>query len=96
MISCDLSVPRGDEIMKTLFLTPLPGVEILDSYKRKDFGKILKIKPVPFYVLTKSGNYENLRKEADAIGLRVTDTQDDVYFDCSFFKIISPEKPLKE
>ena len=96
VISLDLSVPRGDEIMKTLFLTRLAGVEILDSYKRKDFGEILKTKPVPFYVLTKSGNYENLKKEADAIDLRLTDTQDDVYFGCSFFKIISPEKLLKE
>ncbi len=96
VISCDLSVPRGDAIMKTLFLTGLAGVEIRDSYMRKDFGEILKTKPVHFYVLTKSGNYENLKREADAIGLRVIDTQDGVYFGCSFFKIISPEKPLKE
>ena len=96
VISYDLSVPRGDEIMKTLFLTRLAGVEILDSYKSKDFGAILKTKPVHFYVLTKSGNYENLKREADAIGLRVIDTQDDVYFGCVFFKIISPEKLLKE
>jgi len=96
VISCDLSVPRGDEIMKTLFLSRLAGVEILDSYKSKDLGEILKTKPVPFYVLTKSGNHENLKKEADSTGLRVIEIQDDVYFGCAFFKIVSSEKPLKE
>ena len=96
VISCDLSVPREDEIAKVLFLTRLADVEILDLYKRKDFGEILKTKPAPFYVLTKSGNYENLKKEADIIGLRIIDTRDGAYFGCSFFKIVGSEKPLKE
>ncbi len=96
VILCDLSVPRGDEIMKTLFLSRLAKREIMHSYRRKDLGEILKTKPVPFYMLTKSGNYENLKKEAGAIGLRVIDIQDIDYFGCSFFKIVSSEKPLKE
>ena len=68
----------------------------MNTYMRKDLGENIKTRPVPFYILTKSGNYENLKKEADAIGLRVIDIQDIDYFGCSFFKIVSSEKPLKE
>ena len=90
IIPSDCDVARGFEIKATLLLSRLADEEDLVFYSRKDFGVILKSKPVPFYVLTKSEN-ELLKKEADAIGLRVIDNQDDAYFGCSFFKIVSVE-----
>ena len=74
VISYDLSMPRGDDIAKILFLSRLAGKEIIDSYLMKDFTEILKTQDVPFYILTKPDNYEHLKKKATAVNLKLIDT----------------------